>query len=85
MIRLLIWLGIVYLLYRTLRRWMLTGPAPGGSDATRSEGLMVKDPCCGTYFLVKDGYHLKHGGEDLYFCSPECRDKYKQEHTDTDL
>jgi YHS domain-containing protein len=83
MIRLLIWLVIVYLLYRTLRRWVRIGPARGGSDAHLSEDLMVKDPCCGVFFLVKDGYHLRHGGEDLYFCSPECRDKYQREHPDT--
>lgn len=85
MIRLLIWLAIAYLLYRTLRRWMQVGHSRSESDAVGSEGLMVKDPCCGTYFLVKDGYHLKHGREDLYFCSPECRDKYKREKADTDL
>lgn len=84
MIRLLIWLAIIYLLYRSLRRWVQIGPARGGSDAVRSEGEMVKDPCCGVYFLVQDGYPLRVGGEDLYFCSPECRDKYQQrEHPDT--
>jgi YHS domain-containing protein len=83
MIRLLIWLGIVYLLYRSLRRWIGVGPSRGGSDVDRSGSLMVKDPCCGVYFLVKDGYHLRHGGEDLYFCSPACREKYQREHPGT--
>ncbi len=88
MMRLLIWLGIIYLLYRALRRLVQTGTIPGGSGkfpGTRdvSGDLMVQDPCCGVYFLREDGHHLRHGGKDLYFCSPECREKYMGEHGNT--
>jgi hypothetical protein len=42
----------------------------------RIDDLMIKDPQCGVYFPRRDGIALKSGGEDLLFCSPECRDKY---------
>jgi YHS domain-containing protein len=87
-LKVLIWLGIIYLLYRTVRRWMQIGHIstgnrkfPGSRDVT--DDLMVQDPSCGVYFLRKDGYHLRHGGKDLYFCSPECRDKYNRKHAET--
>jgi YHS domain-containing protein len=40
------------------------------------DDVMVKDPFCNVYFARKEGIHLKFNGEDLYFCSTECRDKY---------
>ncbi len=84
MLRLLIWLGIAYLLIRTLRKLGVFGHISAGSDGPgsrdRNDNLMVKDPYCGVYFLRKDGHHLRHGGEDLYFCSPECRDNYMKDH-----
>ena len=87
MIRLLIWLAIIYLLYRTLRKWTRIGPTPGGSGVfpesrSESDDLMVQDPYCGVYFLRKEGHHLHQGGKDFYFCSPECRDKFIGEHED---
>ena len=88
MIRLLIWLAIIYLLYRTLRKWTRVGPTAGGpgfvpGSRNESDDLMVQDPYCGVYFLKKEGHHLHQGGKDLYFCSLECRDKYMGDHTDT--
>ena len=37
---------------------------------------MDKDPYCGVYFTRRDGVDLKIDGQDLYFCSQECRDKF---------
>jgi YHS domain-containing protein len=37
---------------------------------------MVKDPFCGVYFAKRDGVLLRHQGQDLYFCSEDCRDKF---------
>jgi uncharacterized protein len=38
--------------------------------------VMIQDPACGVYFPLREGIHLKHQGKDLYFCSPECKDKF---------
>jgi uncharacterized protein len=87
MIRLLLWAGIIYLLYRTLKNLIRIGPGPvdpGSFPKAPEQGddLMVKDPYCGVYFPKRDGHHLRFGGEDLSFCSPACRDNYRKEHTD---
>ncbi len=37
---------------------------------------LVKDPFCQTYFQKRDGIHHRYGGEDIYFCSHECKEKF---------
>lgn len=77
--RLLIFLGLVYLGYRVLKSLIVQDVKPestfdrSGRDAA---DLMTKDPFCDVYFPKKDGIHLKTNGEDLYFCSEECRDGF---------
>ncbi len=79
--RLLILIAIVYLVYRLVKSWMMKNlPSTGNtiSDRTTSEidDVMVKDPYCEVYFPKRKGVHLRTDGEDLYFCSQECRGKY---------
>lgn len=80
MIKLLIIVGVGYLLYRALQSWMspdlrskknVPGPAAG-----RIDDVMIKDPYCKAYFPRRDAVHLNLDGTDLYFCSKECRDQY---------
>lgn len=40
------------------------------------EGVLVKDPVCGTYVSKESDIRIKEGGEVKCFCSYECRDKY---------
>jgi len=40
------------------------------------EGVLVKDPVCGTYVSKDSDIRIKEGDEVRYFCSYECRDKY---------
>ena len=79
--RLLILLAIIYLCYRALKSWMLQGKTSPktvfGKKAAEIDDIMVKDPFCEVYFPKRDGVHLKADGKDLYFCSTECRDKYR--------
>ena len=78
--RLLIFLGLIYLCYRMLKSWMLrsasTSKTFAGKAAGEIDDVMIKDPVCEVYFPQRDGVHLKTDGQDLYFCSPECRDKF---------
>jgi YHS domain-containing protein len=50
----------------------LSGKKPPG----QIDDIMVKDPFCDVYFPKREGIHLNINGEDLYFCSTECRDKF---------
>lgn len=80
MIRLLIYFLLIYTAFRIVKSWMgqnrqqrkgVNREATGELD-----NIMIKDPYCDVYFPRREGIHLKHNGNDLYFCSAECRDKY---------
>ncbi|MGA7146742.1 MAG: YHS domain-containing protein [Desulfobacterales bacterium] len=81
--RLLILLGLLYLGYRFLKSWMLKDTPAQKPVFEKKTGeiddVMVKDPYCGVYFAKKDGVHLSVNGENLYFCSEACKDKFLDE------
>jgi len=77
----LILLGIIaYLGYRAVKSWLSPGPTPKetvtGEKVGQIDDVMVKDPYCDVYFPKRDGVRLRSRGEDLFFCSTDCRDKY---------
>ena len=78
--RLLIIIGIAYLAYRALKSWMLqnvsTKRTVNGKTTGEIDDVMIKDPFCQAYFPKRNGVHLGADGEDLYFCSKECRDSF---------
>ena len=78
--RLLIFLGIIYFGYRALKSWLTQNSAvsktAGGQAAGAIDDVMIKDPFCEVYFPQRDGIHLQAEGQDLYFCSTECRDQF---------
>ncbi|WP_028574457.1 transcriptional regulator [Desulfonatronovibrio hydrogenovorans] len=41
-----------------------------------ANGVMVKDPVCGTYVDKGSDIRVKKDGNVLCFCSYDCRDKY---------
>lgn len=41
-------------------------------------GELKKDPVCGTFISASTAIQKRVGGEIYYFCSPECRDKFKE-------
>jgi uncharacterized protein len=41
-----------------------------------ASGPLKRDPVCGTYVPADNSVRKTVEGEILYFCSPECRDKY---------
>jgi YHS domain-containing protein len=40
-------------------------------------GELRKDPVCGTFISTSTAIQKRVSGEIYYFCSPECRDKFK--------
>ena len=84
--RLLIFLGLLYLLYRVVKSWMasLNAPKTGPYDQRTPEidDVMVKDPFCEVYFPKRDGIRITYEGQELYFCSTECRDKFIEAHSE---
>jgi YHS domain-containing protein len=47
-------------------------PSPAGMG-----GELKKDPVCGTFISPATAFQKALGGETYYFCSIECRDKFK--------
>jgi YHS domain-containing protein len=40
-------------------------------------GELKKDPVCGTFISTATAIQKRLGGETYYFCSAECRDKFR--------
>ena len=81
----LFWLLVVSWSVALLRRlvaWMLrgaqgqTGAGPQEGAQTSSGRRLHRDPVCGTHVAEEIAFPLHAVGETLYFCSPECRDRY---------
>ncbi len=57
------------------------GAGPKTAAQKRTEvpvgGELKKDPVCGTFVPASTTNKLTVGGETVYFCSPECRNKYR--------
>ncbi len=80
MIRLLIFFGLAYLLYRLVRPMLTSALNPkdqsgeGGSVST-----MVQDPYCESYVPERDAIRKVISGKEYYFCSQECLEKFVNE------
>ena len=73
-----------FLLLRWLGRWFWRGgwkdlpsqPREGMAPPAR-QGVIKRDPVCGTYVDVEVSLRESVGGETLHFCSARCRDAYR--------
>ena len=54
----------------------LTG-RPHGARTPQRSTQMVRDPVCGTFILPGQAVTLADGSRRVYFCSTNCRDKYR--------
>jgi YHS domain-containing protein len=74
---------LIFLFLRSMLRSLFAGfrrPSARAGNPTppvaRPGGVLHKDPVCGTYVSGDSGIAKTIGGQTVYFCSPECRDKY---------
>jgi YHS domain-containing protein len=51
-----------------------SGPRPGTLPSAEE---LKKDPVCGTFLAPSTAVRKTVNGETYYFCSAECRDKFK--------
>jgi YHS domain-containing protein len=54
-------------------------PAKKDGREIQTSGELHKDPTCGTFVLIDTAYALPQDGVTYYFCSTDCRDKFKAE------
>lgn len=68
---------LAYLLYRLL----VPRPRPAAPSAERgpeaADDVLVLDPVCQTYIAQQGADSYRHHTTTYYFCSPECREKFK--------
>ncbi len=80
MLKFLILFCVAFLLYRSLRSWIFPDTSKKNTVSGKATGqiddVMIKDPYCEAYFPKRNAVHLNVKGNDLYFCSKKCRDKY---------
>jgi YHS domain-containing protein len=57
----------------------LFNPAPSPAQTPRvpTSDALKKDPVCGTFIGASTALHKTIGGTTYYFCSTECRDKFR--------
>jgi len=73
-------LGLVFMtwVFRRVMNFFL-GASKGNRAQDNSAGAskhMVKDPVCGMYMDCRLAVRLDKKGEEFYFCSEECKQKY---------
>ncbi len=78
--RLLIFLGLLILLYYLIKGWISPSKArqmdPSRGD-WELESEMVKDPHCQTYIPKNSAIRARIDGRDYYFCSRQCVKRFK--------
>jgi len=77
--KLIIWIGIIYFGYKFIKNRIVTNiSSDKRSDTPNNEitDFMVKDPVCELYIPRRNSIYVKIDGEDFYFCSKECRNKF---------
>lgn len=81
MIKLLLYAILILLVARAFWRvvdGILDGArGPGGRDRRAAPVKLVRDPVCGTFVAPGTALSLSAGGTTHYFCSEECRSKYR--------
>lgn len=85
--KLLILLVVGYFCFRAMKNWMMTGsPSPDEVSSTSAgeiDDVMIQDPVCGVYFPKGNSIKLQYKGEELFFCSQECKTKFIHSHRET--
>lgn len=77
MIRLAIFILLVYVLVKVIRKVVPTGHRRPRSAPSRSSGTeLVQDPVCGVYIARSQAIPLTRQGTTHYFCSQQCRDRF---------
>ncbi|KAF5059888.1 hypothetical protein DSECCO2_331390 [anaerobic digester metagenome] len=78
MLKFLVIAAACFILYKLLTndRKKKVEVKKNNDEQMAKEGVLVKDPVCGTYVSKDSDIRIKEGEQVRCFCSYECRDKY---------
>jgi YHS domain-containing protein len=73
---------VLFLFLRSILRGFFSPTVPRRSaqppqPPVSPGGELKKDPVCGTYVSTSVAIRETIRGQTVYFCSPDCRDKYR--------
>ncbi len=64
-------------IFASARSFSPTPSQPQQPPTASKGGELKKDPVCGTYVSTSGGISRTVNGQLVYFCSAQCRDKYR--------
>ena len=79
--RVLLIVILTFVLVRAARivlRGVIVGVTGAPSPKTPSAVKLVRDPVCGTHVTPRASLSITTKGTTYYFCSEQCRDKFKR-------
>ena len=69
--------AILRSIFASARSFSQTPSQPQQPQAVSTGGELKKDPVCGTYVSTSGSLSRTVNGQQVYFCSVQCRDKYR--------
>jgi YHS domain-containing protein len=80
MFRFFVFIILIYLLYKVIKNVGKLKPAKKGNDQVKASANggedLVEDPVCHTYVPLSQAFRKEISGNDYYFCSKQCSEKY---------
>lgn len=84
MIRLLMWLLLIYIGYRIIKSMTAgKGKDPADSGTVDTAAAAHRDPVCGMYVAEDDAVVGRLDNQRHYFCSMECLEKFREQLEDS--
>lgn len=79
MYRLIIFIILIYILYRLVKGVFKKNDRISHKDSAGMISEMVQDPFCKTYIPRGEAYRKVIGGKEILFCSKECAERFELE------
>jgi YHS domain-containing protein len=80
MFRFLVFIILIYVLYKVIKNVGQLKPAKNGNYQFKASPVggedLVEDPICHTYVPLSQAFKKEISGNDYYFCSKQCSEKY---------
>ena len=76
-IRLIFFLILAYLLYRVIKGFFRSAKQIHKSKSSGVIDEMVQDPLCKTYIPRREAFRKTLKGQEHFFCSKECADRFE--------
>ena len=80
MSRFVVFIILIYLMYRIIKSIGQTKPVKNENYQFKASPVgvedLIEDPVCHTYVPLSQAFRKEISGNDYYFCSKQCSEKY---------